>query len=64
MSVPAGAATDAAGNASLASTSTDNTVAFSSVDTISADGAIDQSSGHDADERGERVVDGGCSARA
>ena len=33
VSVPAGAATDAAGNASLASTSTDNTVAFSTVDT-------------------------------
>ena len=33
-SVPAGAATDAAGNASLASTSTDNTVAFTSIDTI------------------------------
>ena len=33
VSVPAGAATDAAGNASLASTSTDNTVAFSSADT-------------------------------
>ena len=32
-SVPAGAATDAAGNASLASTSTDNSVAFSTVDT-------------------------------
>ena len=33
VSVPAGAATDAAGNASLASTSTDNSVAFSTVDT-------------------------------
>ena len=31
--VPAGAATDAAGNASLASTSTDNSVAFGTVDT-------------------------------
>ena len=34
VSVPAGAATDAAGNASLASTSTDNTVAFTIIDTI------------------------------
>ena len=34
MSVPAGAATDAAGNASLVSTSTDNTVAFTIIDTI------------------------------
>ena len=33
VSVPAGAATDAAGNASLASTSTDNSVAFGTVDT-------------------------------
>ncbi len=33
VSVPAGAVTDAAGNASLASTSTDNSVAFSTVDT-------------------------------
>ena len=31
VSVPAGAATDAAGNASLASTSTDNTVAYNAV---------------------------------
>ena len=58
VSVPAGAATDAAGNASLASTSTDNTVAYQYRRYDSADGAIDQSSGHDADERGERVVDG------
>ena len=34
VSAPAGAATDAAGNASLASTSTDNTVAFTIIDTI------------------------------
>ena len=33
VSVPAGAATDAAGNASLASTSTDNSVTFGTVDT-------------------------------
>ena len=33
VSVPAGAATDAAGNANVASTSTDNTVAFNGVDT-------------------------------
>ena len=56
VSVPAGAATDAAGNASLASTSTDNSVTYHRYDR--AGGAVDQSRGHDADERGECVVDG------
>ena len=58
VSVPAGAATDAAGNASLASTSTDNSVAFGTVDTTAPTVQSINRVGHDADERGERVVDG------
>ena len=45
VSVPAGAATDAAGNASLASTSTDNSVAFSTVDTTAPTVTINQAAG-------------------
>ena len=45
MSVPAGAATDAAGNASLASTSTDNSVAYSTVDTTAPSVTINQAAG-------------------
>ena len=49
-------ASDAAGNTSALTTAVSATTPAARHD--SADGAIDQSSGHDADERGERVVDG------
>ena len=55
-SVLAGAATDVGGNASLVSSSTDNTVALQCHGP--PDGAFHQSGGRDADKCDERVVDG------
>jgi glucose/arabinose dehydrogenase len=55
VSVPAGAATDAAGNASLASTSTDNAVTFSSADTTAPAVTINQAAGQ-ADPTGASPI--------